>query len=216
MRKPIFALPGLALAICCAMAGAAGLPGSSGAFGAPGASGASGVSGAPGVSGTTPGVSGAPGASSASRLTGAPASAGVANANLIEPFETNSLSQVVERQKGKPFVLMLWSLDCEYCQTSLKTLAQARRKGLRVVTLATDSMDDPQALALMQQRLAALGMRANAWAFGAAPAEQLRYTIDPKWHGEMPRSYWFNARGDKVAHSGVLTPELIGKLSTPP
>jgi thiol-disulfide isomerase/thioredoxin len=146
------------------------------------------------------------------------ATALLSNAALaIDQFETDSLSDVIASQKGKPFVLIVWSLDCEYCQASLKTLREEKRKrkDFRIVTLATDSLDDPQAAALVQQRLAALGMNANAWAFGGAPAEQLRYAIDPKWHGEMPRSYWFNARGDKVAHSGVVTPELIARLAAP-
>lgn len=134
----------------------------------------------------------------------------------VAPFETNSLSQLVASQKGQPFVLIVWSLDCEFCQASLKTLAQEKRKGrkLKIVTLATDSLDDPQAAALVQQRLAALGMTSDAWAYGAAPAEQLRYAVDPKWHGEMPRSYWFDARGGKQARSGVLTPAIIAQLSS--
>jgi hypothetical protein len=57
-------------------------------------------------------------------------------------------------------------------------------------------------------------MTRNAWAFGSTPPEQLRYVIDPKWHGEKPRSYWFNARGEKIAYSGVLTPATIQKLSS--
>ena len=72
----------------------------------------------------------------------------------VAPFETDSLSQLVASQKGQPFVLIVWSLDCEFCQASLKTLAQEKRKGkkLKIVTLATDSLDDPQAAALVQVR----------------------------------------------------------------
>jgi thiol-disulfide isomerase/thioredoxin len=136
-------------------------------------------------------------------------------AGAATPFEADSLERIVASQHGRPFVLLVWSLDCAYCQASLDTLARARKK-LRIVTLSTDSLDDPQAAALMRQRLATLGMTANAWAFGAAPAEQLRYAIDPKWHGEMPRSYWFNGRGDQRAHSGVLTPAVIAQLSSLP
>lgn len=47
---------------------------------------------------------------------------------------------------------------------------------------------------------------ADALAFGSTPPEQLRYAIDADWHGEMPRSYWFNA-------AGVLTPGMIVRLS---
>lgn len=132
----------------------------------------------------------------------------------VQPFEPDSLARITEKQKGKPFVLIVWSLDCEFCQASLKTLAQEkrRRKDLNIVTVSSDSAEDPQASALMRKRLATLNLTANAWAYGPAPAEQLRYAIDPKWHGEMPRSYWFNARGEKIAYSGVLTPEAITKL----
>ncbi|WP_242489869.1 TlpA family protein disulfide reductase [Noviherbaspirillum cavernae] len=135
-------------------------------------------------------------------------------AQAIQAFEADSMARLVESRKGQPFVLIVWSLDCTYCQQSLKTLAEEKRKrkNLHVVTLATDALDDPQAAALMKKKLAAVGMRGNAWAFGAAPPEQLRYAIDPKWHGEIPRTYWFNARGESVAHSGVVTAATIEKL----
>jgi hypothetical protein len=43
------------------------------------------------------------------------------------------------------------------------------------------------------------------------PPERLRYAIDRSWHGEKPRSYWFNARGERVAYSGVITAAVIDK-----
>jgi hypothetical protein len=136
-------------------------------------------------------------------------------AEAIQPFEANSLEHIVDTQKGKPFVLVVWSLDCQYCQVSLKNLAKEKhkRKDLHVVTLSTDPLGDPEAVALMKKKLESAGMSGNAWAYGDAPPEQLRYAIDPKWHGEMPRSYWFNARGERVAYSGVITADAIAKLA---
>jgi thiol-disulfide isomerase/thioredoxin len=141
-------------------------------------------------------------------------STAVQAAPTLQPFDADSLARIVQQQKGKPFVLLVWSLECEYCQESLKLLSQEKRKrkDLNVVTLSTDALSDPQATGLMQKRLASLGMTKNAWAFGEAPAEQLRYAIDPKWHGEMPRSYWFNARGEKTVHSGTVTAAMIDRL----
>lgn len=139
-----------------------------------------------------------------------------APAEAIRPFEAHSLEHIVTAQKGKPFVLIVWSLDCQYCQISLKNLAEAKRKrkDLHVVTLSTDPVDDPQAVALMKKKLESAGMNSNAWAYGDAAPEQLRYAIDPKWHGEIPRSYWFNAQGQRVAsYSGVITAETIAKLA---
>lgn len=136
-------------------------------------------------------------------------------ASPIQAFESDSLKRIVESQQGKPFVVVVWSLDCVYCQTSLKTLSEekSRRKGrdLNVVTISTDSSSDPEAVSLMRQRLESLGFAGNAWAFGNAPAEQLRYALDPKWHGEKPRSYWFNAAGDRIAYSGVITSRTIAR-----
>lgn len=134
--------------------------------------------------------------------------------SAIQPFEPDSMARIVANQNGKPFVLIVWSLDCEFCQASLNTLAQEKRRhrNLQVVTLATDSLGDAQAAALMQKKLASVGIAGNAWAFGAAPPEQLRYAVDSKWHGEMPRSYWFNAHGEKTAYSGVITPAVVAKF----
>lgn len=136
----------------------------------------------------------------------------------IRAFDPDGMTRIVASQKGKPFVLVVWSLDCVYCQASMKNLAQEkrRRKDFSVVTLSTDPVDDAQAVALMNRRLASVGLSSNAWAFGAAPPEQLRYAIDPAWYGEKPRSYWFNARGERVAYSGLITAEVIAKLAPQP
>jgi thiol-disulfide isomerase/thioredoxin len=135
-------------------------------------------------------------------------------AGMLQAFEPNSMQNIMEKHKGKPFVLFIWSLDCVYCQASLDTLSQAKHenKALTIVTLSTDPVDDPQASALMQKRLTALQMTQDAWAFGSASPEKLKYALDPKWYGEKPRSYWFNAQGERIAHSGVLTAAMIDKL----
>ncbi|MGH8808200.1 MAG: TlpA family protein disulfide reductase [Noviherbaspirillum sp.] len=136
-------------------------------------------------------------------------------APAIQPFEPDGMARIIASQKGRPFVLVVWSLDCTYCQASLKTLAEEKRKrkDLKVVTLSTDSATDVHAAAQMKRKLASVGMSADAWAYGDAPPEQLRYAIDPKWHGEKPRSYWFSARGESVAYSGVITPATVAKLT---
>lgn len=135
----------------------------------------------------------------------------------IAPFEADSLAQIVRSHAGRPFVLILWSLDCVYCQASLDTLAEQKRAHpeLDIVTLSTDAMGDAPTDALVAERLRKLALTGNAWAFGAAPAEQLRYAVDPKWHGEMPRSYWFDAQGRRTPYSGVLTAAVIDKLAGP-
>lgn len=134
--------------------------------------------------------------------------------NLLQPFEPTSMQHIVEQNKGKPFILFVWSLDCVYCQASLDHLAKAKRdnKALTIVTLSTDAANDPQSAQMMQKRLNDLQLAGNAWAFGSASPEKLKYAIDPKWYGEKPRSYWFNARGERIAYSGLLNEKTIAKL----
>jgi len=135
-------------------------------------------------------------------------------APAIQSFNSDSMAQIVQSQKGKQFALVIWSLDCQYCQTSLRALAREKRKHrqLKVITLATDPLGDTQAAALLRKRLQSAGLATDAWAFGSAAPERLRYAIDAGWHGEMPRSYWFNAAGERVPYSGVLTPAMITRL----
>jgi thiol-disulfide isomerase/thioredoxin len=131
----------------------------------------------------------------------------------IHVFEPGSFKQIVASEKGKPFVVLVWSLDCEYCQRSFQALAEARKKsGVDVVTIATDRADDPEAAALIRKKLGSSGLGGGIWAFGPAPAEQLRFAIDPKWRGEIPRSYWFDKDGKAVAYSGMITDATVAKL----
>jgi thiol-disulfide isomerase/thioredoxin len=132
---------------------------------------------------------------------------------IIHAFAPDSFKNIVASEAGKPFVVMVWSLDCAYCQPSFEALAEARREHrFSIVTIATDRADDPEASRLVRKKLEASGLGSNMWAFGTMPAEQLRYAIDPKWRGELPRSYWFNAHGEAAAHSGMITADTVAKF----
>jgi hypothetical protein len=130
----------------------------------------------------------------------------------IRSFDPDSFAEIAAGGKGKPQVVMVWSLDCSYCEPSFAALAKAQRGGLKVVTIATDSVDDQEAVALIRDKLAKAGLQAQTWAFGPAPAEQLRHAIDPKGRGEMPRSYWFDGTGQVRAYSGLITAERIASM----
>jgi thiol-disulfide isomerase/thioredoxin len=138
-------------------------------------------------------------------------------AGKVRAFEADSLPAIVASHAGKPFVVVVWALDCDYCQPSFKALAEAQRRNkLAVVTIATDRAGDAQAVRFIEKKIASTGLSAQAWAFGDAPEERLRYAIDPKWHGEMPRSYWFDGSGNRLAHSGVITPDVVAKFAQRP
>lgn len=122
----------------------------------------------------------------------------------VAVFESASATQLTASQKGKPFVLLVWSLDCVYCKRNFDAIGKlrARYPDLRVVTLA---MDDPEALPQVQQILKRVNLMRNAWVFGSEPQERLRYAVDPDWMGEMPRTYFYRADGQRQGVSGVIS-----------
>ena len=131
----------------------------------------------------------------------------------IQPLEPGSFERIIATGKGRPLVVMVWSLDCDYCEPSFDALAQAKRtRGLQVVTIATDRADDREAARLIGKKLARHGLSSHAWAFGTAPAERLRYDIDPKWRGEKPRSYWVDGNGHVRAYSGLISAEIVTRM----
>jgi hypothetical protein len=143
-------------------------------------------------------------AAAALALAVATAHAGGAPADRVAFFESASAPQLAASQKGKPFVLVVWSLDCIYCKRNFEAIGKlrARHPDLRVVTLA---MDSPDALPQVQQLLQRVRLTRNAWVFGNEPQERLRYAVDPDWMGEMPRTYFYRPDGQRQGVSGVIS-----------
>ena len=129
-----------------------------------------------------------------------------ASAEPIKPFEIDSLAQIEASQRGKPFILLVWSMDCQFCQTSLEVLSRARAStpGLALVTVTTDPAADDALIGQVEKRLSSLNLMADTWSFGTASPERLRFAIDPGWRGEKPRSYWYDASGKRTAYSGLI------------
>jgi hypothetical protein len=121
----------------------------------------------------------------------------------VRPFERDTLAAIERQHARTPFWLVLWDLECPYCMKSLESLAAAQRTDpqLEIVTISTDPMQSAEEIAA---RLAQLGVRSEAYAFGAAPREALQYAIDPTWLGEKPRAYRYDGSGKREAISGVI------------
>lgn len=119
-------------------------------------------------------------------------------------FQADSLAKVTQARQGKPFLLVLWSLECSVCMKELDTLGGLLKKQpkLNLVLVATDGQE------LAAEAATVLDMRglaqAEAWIFAAGDSPELRYAIDPTWYGELPRSYFYEAGGQRRAVSGAI------------
>lgn len=129
--------------------------------------------------------------------------AGLAQAE-VRQFAPGSLQQIQRELAGQPFILSIWSANCTHCPAELKALGELARKhpGLKLVLLAADSPD----LAPQLEQLArdyGLGQQPQ-WVFADDQPERLRFEIDRRWYGELPRTYFFDARHQREARSGVV------------
>ena len=133
---------------------------------------------------------------------------GAQSAPTLRVFERDSLKQI--DTGPRPYVLTLWGLNCAACVQVLHELARWQDK-LRIITVALDSMNERAELlnVLAQARLTS-----EAWVFGNAAPEALRYAIDPTWAGEKPRSYLVARDGSRRAVSGLLRPTDFHALDT--
>ena len=141
--------------------------------------------------------------------------AGVVGATeSIRPFTSGSLKQVLASRTNKPFILVLWSLDCQYCPTELKMLSELEksRPGLDVVLIATDTVGDiPQ---LVDRAASYETWKFEQWVFAEDMPERLRQEIDSRWYGEVPRTYFYDQKHQRTVKMGLISRPFVEEWLT--
>lgn len=125
-------------------------------------------------------------------------------AQEIKPFVRGSYQQIVTARQGKPFIINFWSLSCSYCKVELAMLKKLAKKypKLDLVLVSTDTPEEEKPVSATLKKFS-LG-RAEAWVFADSYTERLRFEVDKKWQGELPRTYFFSANSEVKAISGKL------------
>ncbi len=128
----------------------------------------------------------------------------VAAADAVRPFVVGSLERIVAERQGKPFVLAFWSVTCTHCPAELKALGELRRNNpqLDIVLVAADTPDEAP-LAAQTAGKHGLG-RVEQWVFADEMEERLRFAIDRRWHGELPRTHFYDREHRIAVVSGVV------------
>lgn len=127
----------------------------------------------------------------------------------LRAFERDSLAMIRQAHAGQPFVLAMWSVYCEPCRAEMEMLSRfkAANPEVRVVLIAADPPEDADAVRRMLLQHAPAG--AETWAFADAFVERLRYAVDPRWRGELPRTYLFDAEHQSTAVSGAIKEDAL-------
>ncbi len=130
-------------------------------------------------------------------------------ADNIKPFNTESFKTLKEDFSSKPFVVSLWSVDCLPCRVELEMLGQLKKDDpdFPLILISTDTFDKHEEATFILEDYEL--DQIESWMFADAFIERLRFSIDPNWYGELPRSYFYNADHAFTAHSGILTRETL-------
>jgi thiol-disulfide isomerase/thioredoxin len=125
----------------------------------------------------------------------------------LKPFVAGSYQQLLDSNVNKPFMLVIWSITCSSCLKDMALLNKMHKANpnINMIMLATD---DVTATDEVQQILAKNELtELENWLFADDNPQKLRYEIDPKWYGELPRTYFLNKKHDREGISGVLSQE---------
>ncbi len=127
----------------------------------------------------------------------------------LKMFGSDSLVDITSAKSGQPFMMVLWSIDCPPCIKEL-SLFRDFQPQLSKKNIVLISIDGSEPVSVIQQVLAdhQLG-ELDQWIFSGEMVERLRYAIDPEWYGELPRTYFYEREGNRVAHSGMLTEKIL-------
>lgn len=125
----------------------------------------------------------------------------------LKPFLPGSYQQLLDSNANKPFMLVIWSITCSSCLKDMALLNKMHKANpkINMIMLATD---DASATTEIQQILAKNELTGlENWVFADESPQKLRYEIDPKWYGELPRTYFLNKKHEREGISGVLSQE---------
>ncbi len=122
----------------------------------------------------------------------------------IKPFVRGSYQQLIAARQGRPFMVNFWSLSCTHCQSELAMFKKLARKypKLDLVLVSTDTTEEEKLVAATLEKIAPAN--AETWLFADSYIERLRYEVDKRWHGELPRTYFFGANNEVKAFSGRI------------
>ncbi len=129
----------------------------------------------------------------------------------LRPFVRGSWQEVLAANAARPAVVHFWGLTCAPCLTELPHWAEFRRArpGLRLVMIAADPAPaDANDLATTLDKAGLNGV--ESWAFADPFSERLRYEIDAKWRGEMPRTILVGRDGTTKVMIGLADLRAVG------
>jgi thiol-disulfide isomerase/thioredoxin len=123
----------------------------------------------------------------------------------LKPFISGGYQQLLSSNSDKPFMLVIWSITCSSCLKDMALLSKMHKENpkINMVMLATDDASESEQIQKILVKNELTGL--ENWLFADENPQKLRYEIDPKWYGELPRTYFLNKNHEREGVSGVLS-----------
>jgi hypothetical protein len=138
---------------------------------------------------------------------------GLSIAASLQPLTAADVPALLQAPAHGERIIALWALDCAYCEPNLKMLDKLQRanpEDIELIIVATDSIEQREAI---EARLQRMHMDVHpARAYAEASPEHINFLLDPQWGGETPRVLVIRADGSRLGISGALTPAQMQKL----
>ena len=133
----------------------------------------------------------------------------------LQSFELGSFEQIVSDKNKQDHLVILWSFDCPPCITELEKISDLHQQfpDYQLTLINTDAVDEQVRVKKILQQFNLAGL--NNWGFANSDEEKLRYDIDPRWYGDLPRSYFFPLQGKIKRLRGALTSDELMALFEP-
>ena len=138
----------------------------------------------------------------------------------VEPIDTDGLKDLISKSRDKPLLVNFCATFWDPCRDEFPDLVKIDRefrpKSLDFVTVSLDDLsgiktDVPKFLAQMKATM-------PAYLLNVTDPEPAINAVDPKWQGDLPATFLYNAKGEVVfkafgrVNTGALR-EAIGRLA---
>ncbi len=133
-----------------------------------------------------------------------------ASGEYLHAFNSEILLKQQQENKGKRWLMLLWSVDCPPCYKELALLRDLRKQYelLPIIIINTDDNDEVSEERAQVIKQFELDDLLNLY-FVEGQGAYNRYSIDPNWHGELPRSYFIDEQGKAIGKSGLLNKKIL-------
>lgn len=126
------------------------------------------------------------------------------------PFEIDTRKAIEAKYLNQPLIISFWSIDCPYCIDDLKKLGKALTKNTKV-KLVTVCVDGKESAKKAERILNQAHLPEHErYQYAEADEDKLRYSIDPTWYGELPRTYFYDVNHKITPLSGKISNSFLG------